>query len=359
MTDITDYDQLLEEVRKRCDELFDKVWGELNRMAGVLNDAASHFDWGYVLFPIPKLIWDGLTSDDVERAIDYFNNEIRPQLEEKAETVVGDIRKVVGTLAGDPPGLKQLSFDYAACRAKLVYPAPSIQSEIQQLGKSWKGPAYAAYSLAAGEQVKAMSDAALGMDRAADMTNKGAAKILQLWVDLNDKLIAGLVDLVKLLSDATTVDKILSFEIPVVVSAIGDLIEFVQAIAKTLEDYWIGVGFQDQLDWIKLNNGAIALPHNTWPVVHPGRGRRHLRPPRLGRRRLTDGPQRKRLSFASPWVGTVIGTPSPTALSAQPDVAEESGERRSRASTAPVSVTDWVSVKRASSSSDSSSTSRQ
>ena len=48
-----------------------------------------------------------------------------------------------------------------------------------------------------------------------------------------------------LLSDATTVDKILSFEIPVVVSAIGDLIEFVQAIAKTLEDYWIGVGFQD------------------------------------------------------------------------------------------------------------------
>jgi hypothetical protein len=74
MTDITDYDQLLEEVGKRCDELFDKVWGELNRMAGVLNDAASHFDWGYILFPIPKLIWDGLTSDDVERAIDYFNN---------------------------------------------------------------------------------------------------------------------------------------------------------------------------------------------------------------------------------------------------------------------------------------------
>jgi uncharacterized protein YukE len=270
MTDITDYDQLLEEVRNRCDELFDKVWGELNRMADVLNGAASHFDWGYVLFPIPKLIWDGLTSDDVERAIDYFNNEIRPQLEEKAQSVVGDINKVVGTLAGDPPGLKQLSFDYAACRAKLVYPAPSIQSEIQQLGKSWKGDAFAAYSLAAGEQVKGMSDAALGMERAADMTNKGAAKILQLWVDLNDKLIAGLVDLVKLLSDATTVDKILSFEIPVVVSAVGDLLEFVQGIAKTLEDYWIGVGFQDQLDWVKLNNGAIALPHNTWPVVHPG-----------------------------------------------------------------------------------------
>ena len=115
-----------------------------------------------------------------------------------------------------------------------------------------------------------MSDAALGMEQAADMTNKGAAKILQLWVDLNDKLIAGLVDLVKLLSDATTVDKILSFEIPVVVSAIGDLIKFVQSIAKTLEDYWIGVGFQDQLDWIKLNNGAIALPHNTLAGGPPG-----------------------------------------------------------------------------------------
>ena len=62
MTDITDWDQFAEEVRKRCQELFDKVWGELNRMADVLNDAAGHFDWGYLLFPIPKLIWDGLTS---------------------------------------------------------------------------------------------------------------------------------------------------------------------------------------------------------------------------------------------------------------------------------------------------------
>jgi len=79
--------------------------------------------------------------------------------------------------------------------------------------KYWKGQAYSAYSLAAGEQVKAMSDAALGMERAADMTNKGAAKILQLWVDLNDKLIGGIVDVAKLLSDATTVDKILSFEV--------------------------------------------------------------------------------------------------------------------------------------------------
>ena len=189
MTDITDWDELAEEVRKRCQELFDKVWGELNRMADVLNDAASHFDWVGVLFPIPKLIWDGLTSDDVERAIDKFNNEIRPQLEQKARDVVADINKVVGTLAGDPPGLKKLSFDYAQCREQLVYPAPSIQSEVQQLGKYWKGEAFAAYSLAAGEQVKAMTDAALGMERAADMTNKGAAKILQLWVDLNDKLI--------------------------------------------------------------------------------------------------------------------------------------------------------------------------
>ena len=113
MTDITDWDQFAEEVQKRCQDVFDKVWGELNRMAGVLNDAASHFDWVGVLFPIPKLIWDGLTSDDVERAIDKFNNEIRPQLEKKAQEVVGDITKVVGTLAGDPPGLKKLSFDYA------------------------------------------------------------------------------------------------------------------------------------------------------------------------------------------------------------------------------------------------------
>lgn len=270
MTDITDYDGFLEEVRKRLDELADGVVDKLNAMGDVLEEAASHFDWGYVLFPIPKLIWDGLTSDDVERAIDKFNDEILPQVQDKADEVIADIRKVVGTLAGDPPGLKQLSFDYAACKAKLVYPAPSIESEIQQLGKHWQGDGFAAYSAAATEQVRAMTDAATGLELAADMTSKGAAKILQLWVDLNDQLVQGVVDAVKLLSDATTVDKILSFEIPVVVSAIADLLAFVQGIAKTLEDYWVGVGFEDQLDWVELNHGTAGLPHNTWPVVHPG-----------------------------------------------------------------------------------------
>jgi len=105
-----------------------KVRGDLDRMAKVLNDAAHHFDWVGFLFRIPKLIWDGLTSDDVERAVDKFNNEILPQLEQKAKDVVADITKVVGTLAGDPVGLKKLSLDCAACREALVCPAPSIQS---------------------------------------------------------------------------------------------------------------------------------------------------------------------------------------------------------------------------------------
>jgi uncharacterized protein YukE len=267
-TEIKDWDEFKDEICKRCQDLFHEVWGELDRMAGVLDEAASHFDWG-VIFPLPKLIWEGLTSDDVERARDHFYNEIRPELQKKAKEVVDLIYKVIGTLGGDPVGLKRLSFDYASCREKLVYPAPSIQSEIQQLGKSWKGDAFKAYSLAAGEQVKAMSDAALAMERAADMTSQGAAKILQLWVDLNNELIEGVVKVANLLSDATTIDKILSFEIPVVVEAIGMLIEITQKFAKVLEDYMVGVG-SDQLDWAKLNNGAIGLPHNTWPVVHPG-----------------------------------------------------------------------------------------
>lgn len=77
------------------------------------------------------------------------------------------------------------------------------------------------------------------------------------------------VSAIGILSDATSVESIISFEVPVVIAAVGEILAAIQRVAKTLEDYMIGVGFGDQLEWRQLANGAAGLPHNQWPVLHP------------------------------------------------------------------------------------------
>ena len=270
MTDFTDFDQFAQEARDKLSDLWDDAQSALTTMANVLNDAADAFDWGSVLLgPIGSLIVDGLTTDDVERAIDKFNNEIRPGVEDKLNEVWGDVEHVVSSMAGDPIGLKQLSFDYADCKARLLMPAPSIASEIASLGHHWTGQAFDNYSVAAAEQVKAMADIATGLESASDMTNLAAQKILQLWTDLIDAFVQTSVAAIGVLADATSVESIISFEVPVIIGAIGEILAAIQRVAKILEDYMIGVGFSDQLEWRQLSNGTSGLPHNQWPVMHP------------------------------------------------------------------------------------------
>jgi uncharacterized protein YukE len=270
MTDYSDFDQFAQDVQQKVSDLWDDAQDALGTMANILNDAAGAFDWKTVVFgPIGSAIIDGLTSDDVERAIDKFNNEIRPEVEDKLNELGGDVERVVSSMAGDPVGLKLLSFDYADCKAALLSPAPSIASEIAALGHHWTGDAFDNYLVAATEQVKAMEDIASALEAASDMTNLAGQKILQLWVDLVDAFVATAVDAISILSDATSVESIISFEVPVIISAIGAILAAIQRVAKILEDYMIGVGFPDQLEWRQLANGSTGLPNNTWPVLHP------------------------------------------------------------------------------------------
>lgn len=270
MTGFTDFDQFAQDAQDKLQDLWDDAQDALVTMARMINDAADAFSWGDVLLgPIGSAIVDGLTTDDIERAIDKFNNEIRPGVEDKLNEIWGDVEHVVSSMAGDPIGLKQLSFDYADCKEKLLTPAPSIASEIASLGHHWTGDAFDNYSVAAQEQVKAMEDIAAGLESASDMTNLAGQKILQLWTDLIDAFVETSVAAIGILADATSVESVISFEVPVVISAIGEILAAIQRVAKILEDYMIGVGFADQLEWRQLANGSAGLPHNQWPVMHP------------------------------------------------------------------------------------------
>lgn len=270
MTGPQTHDELRDQLQGLVGGLADDIYEQFQRMADLLNDAAGAFDWKYVVFgPIGGLIIDGLTSDDVERAIDRFNNDIQPKVWEAINGLGADLRNVVDSLAGDPAGLKQLSYDYADCRAALLVPGPSIAQETMALSRFWEGAAQDAYALVANEQSEALADLTNAMEAASQNTNRAGQEILQLWADLIDNIVGFLVDVVDVLADATTVDKILSFEVPAVLAAVAKILKFAQSIAKTLEDFMIRQGFEDALSWHMLNNGADGLPRNTWPVIHP------------------------------------------------------------------------------------------
>jgi len=275
MSDPQNHEELRQKVQESVDKLNTDSFNELTRIADMLNGAANEFmklewsDLAYLAGPIVGGIVDGLTQEDVDGAIERWNKEILPQVQDSISGLATDLKKVVDSLVGDPKGLKELSWKYADTREKLIIPGPTIEQEVAALGFYWEGRAFEAYGLVAKEQAKAMEAAAKAMETAATLTNKAGQQILQLWADLANQLINFMVDVIELLSDATTIDKILSFEIPVVISAVAKVLKFAQGIAKTLEDFMIKQGFEDALSWHKLNNGAEGLPQNVWPVLHP------------------------------------------------------------------------------------------
>jgi uncharacterized protein YukE len=270
--------QTIDELRQKLQELFDKLQdvdmqAQYERIANMLEDAVGWFDkWGkyVILGPVGGLIYDGLTNDEVEKAVKNWYDVVKPACEDAVVQLGEDLKRVVDSLVGDPKGLKELSWDYADVITK-IFPAgaTTIPDEVETLGDTWSGPAFKAYSRSAAKQHHAVSALAQAMVDASTLTNNAGQRILQLWADLANQLINYLVDIVKCLSDAETVNEILSMEAGVLTDAIADTLAFAQGIAKTLEDYWISTGFEDALSWRILNNGpGDVLPQNTWPVLH-------------------------------------------------------------------------------------------
>ena len=264
---IDTFDQLAEEIGGKADAFVEDVWGHVERIAGILNGAADSVAnnvGGFLDAVTPDAVF--FDFDMVEDAIRKWNNEIFPTICSEMEKLATELDKALDTLVGDPLALIDYSNEFASAGSDL-YQAQTLGQRLLSLGGAWSGDAYDAYVVVAGEQNDAYQALAEALEEGSTLTNEAAQSILTLWRQLANEFATTYVDALEILSDATSVEKVISFEVPTIISAVAKIVAKVIAIADLLLEFMINQGTNAAHGWTKANNGSPGLPQNVWPIV--------------------------------------------------------------------------------------------
>jgi len=255
------FDEMAEQVATKADEAINDIIDEGKRIADMLNDAASGFG-GWVA---------GIFSDEVEDAIEKWNNEILPAINDGISQIATEVDKAVDQLAGDPPSLISYANAFADAKTKLYQSgASTMAQEITLLGQSWEGDAFEVYSTVATEQDTALFDLSTALEHGGEQTMNAANKILELWRQLIREFTSFQTDIINLLASATDASKVLSFEAPVILEAIAVIWDKVWAIVDLLLEFMTSQATTDAYSWRTLENGSSGLPQNKWPPIAEG-----------------------------------------------------------------------------------------
>lgn len=257
MSDPSYFEDLVNDISEKTEQFINDLIDGATRIADMLNDAASGFS-GFVD--------DILPGDEVDRAIDKWNDEILPAIQDGIDRVHNEVQQAVDQLAGNPMDLIDYSHAYADAKTRL-YRAQTLDQLLLSLGNAWEGQAYDAYALVAGEQNTALHDLSTALENGATQTNAAAQKILTLWKDLAHSYLGFGADILEILSSATNASNVISFEVPTILEAIAKMWNKILEIADILVEFMIGQATEDSLSWRMLNNGSDGLPQNQWPVV--------------------------------------------------------------------------------------------
>lgn len=155
------FESLSSGIEDELGTFMDKVEAEVARIAGMLNDATEG---------VGGFLDDILPGDTVARAIDKWNNEILPAINDMIEQVFTKVRDAVGDLAGRPANLLEYSSAFNQVKRQ-VYTAGDMSQKLTLMQGSWSGRAFANFSAVATSQDNALRDFSLPMDAGATATS--------------------------------------------------------------------------------------------------------------------------------------------------------------------------------------------
>jgi len=205
-------------------------------------------------------------ENEVEHAIDYWNDEIYPSIETGMDELNTRLWEAVNSLAGNPKELQTYAETFVAAKATL-YQQRGYGETAQGVSGAWSGPAFNKYSTVAGEQNDALLALANALQEGGQATSEAALKILELWRKLLYEFASFGTDIINLLASATDASKILSFEVPTILEGIAYVWQKVVNIADLLLEFMTGQATVDSLNWLSLTTGADGLPGNIWPPI--------------------------------------------------------------------------------------------
>jgi uncharacterized protein YukE len=267
VTTIDTFEGLQDDVYDKLGQFCDDLNAAIDRIVDMLDDASDVVSTAIsVLNP-----FDGLNPFDsaVKRAIEKWNNEILPAIEQMWDELQTNVWDAVGDLAGRP--LDLLDYSHAFNRVKAnIYTEGDMAQKLTLLSGSWSGFAFRNYQTVATGQDAALRDFSLAMDAGATLTADAANKILTLWEQLSTQFLGWTADLLGCFEKATEVDAIVTFEIPAMFDLAQGVWQAIIDIADILAQFLITQATTGANSWQQLALGARGLPQNHWPMVEEG-----------------------------------------------------------------------------------------
>jgi hypothetical protein len=258
MSDPQTFAELWDQFWKEWDK-FNEEWGKAwnhctDIIDGALNSIGQFFD-------------DILPGENAaEKALDKWNGEIAPALNDGYAKIYDEISKLVGDLAGSPLDLQQYAETFAAAKKDLFKQRAYEEAEAAVAG-SWGGAAFESYTPVATKQNGALELLGNALDEGGKLTSAAAAKILQVWADLIYEFATFYADIISVLSSATSVENIISFEVPSLLNAVEAIARKVASVVKILADFMISQATTDTVAWVSIAAGSGGLADNEWPPV--------------------------------------------------------------------------------------------
>lgn len=243
----TEWDKFNDEFGKAWDNCVDIIDGALGGIGQFLDDITPF-------------------ANKAEEAQKKWNNEIAPALEDAYHDIFSKIDKMVNDLAGNPLDLQLYAETFAKAKRDL-FAQRSYEEAAAALAGTWGGDAYDAYDPVATKQNAALELLANALDEGGALTSAAAHKILQVWADLVYQFASFYADIIAVLSGATSVENIISFEVPALLDAISKIVQRVAEIVKVLADFMAAQATTDSLAWVSLAGESGGLAGNEWPPV--------------------------------------------------------------------------------------------
>ena len=261
MSDPTTFADFLEQLNEKYIKFQEDFWNGYEDIVDMLNDAANSI--GGRLSELP---WIG---DDIEDAINKWNNEIEPALTQGMQDVVREVQEAVNKLAGNPALMQIWAENYVEAQG-LIFQQRNEVEVARDVEGAWAGNAYDKYSSVSEVQFAAIQQLADALEEGGKLTSDAALKILELWRKLIFEFASYGTDILEILASATDASKVLSFEVPTIIEAIAKVYQKVINIVDILLEFMAAQATTDAINWKALAVSAGGLPNNEWPSISEG-----------------------------------------------------------------------------------------
>lgn len=258
MSDPQDFWDFIDQIDDKIEEIIDDICDAADDARNALDDAVNSIG-----ARLGRLVPG---ESEAEKAVDKWNSEICPAIEQAISDIRTKVGEAVGDFSGNPGNLLAYSDAFIAAKATL-YRQNTLNQDVTNLGNTWEGAAYNTYATVAGEQSDALLALANNLQAGGELTAQGADKILSIWLELVRDLHSYSASAISVVGGFADVGKALGGWISAAADAIALIWESVGDVALDFTEYWKDQITEGSVGWKVISGGFDGMAENKWPRI--------------------------------------------------------------------------------------------